>query len=355
MISPTIDIIVPVWNNPFETRACIAAILVHSPGARLVVVDNGGSRETELMLEEFSESLGNKALFIKSEKNVGQVAAINLGLARSDSCYAVIVLPQVTVRAGWLETLVRVAETTGAGLVSPMFSGTGAPELPGLAPGCTMTESCRVTFSTLLMRREMRMVAGNFDEDLDGNEWCLAEYVRRVAARGYRTCITDRLRLPCSAGQLYGSAQRRNEMIQHSRSVYLSRWGISRHYCVYFGPKIDAASLGETIAAILDGARQGHRFTLLLHRRQNSVFRKSGWNGLHSGIELYKLSFLFTSRDLVRKIERLRGDSPGLLPVRGSSEINFPGNEAAVPLDELLSYIGSQTTTVAVHTEELQP
>ena len=355
MISPTIDIIVPVWNNPFEARACIAAIIAHSPGARLVVVDNGSSRETELMLEEFSESLGDKALFIKSEKNVGQVAAINLGLARSDSCYAVIVLPQVTVRAGWLETLVRVAETTGAGLVSPMFSGTGAPALPKLAPGCTITESCMVTFTTLLMRSEMRMVAGNFDEYLDGNEWCLAEYVRRAASKGYRTFITDRLRLPCSAGQLYGSAQRRNEMSQNSRSVYLSRWGMSRHYCVYFGPEIDAASLVEKVAAILDGARQGHRFALLLHRRQNSVFCKMGWNGLHSGIELYKLSFLFTLRDLRRKIELLRGDSPDLIPVPGCSEINFPGVEVAVSLDELLSNIREHTTTAAGYTEELQP
>ena len=54
MISPTIDILVPVWNNPFETRACLAGILSHSPGARLIVVDNASSRETELMLEEFS-------------------------------------------------------------------------------------------------------------------------------------------------------------------------------------------------------------------------------------------------------------------------------------------------------------
>ena len=99
MISPTIDILVPVWNNPFETRACLAAILAHSSGARLIIVDNGSSRETELMLEEFSEPLGDRGLFIKSERNIGLVAAINLGLARSDSDYTVIVRPHVSVQA----------------------------------------------------------------------------------------------------------------------------------------------------------------------------------------------------------------------------------------------------------------
>ena len=102
MNSPSVDIIVPVWNNLFETRACLAAILEHSPEARLIIVDNGSSRETELMLEEFSESLGESGLFIKSERNIGLLPAINMGLARSDSDFAVNVRPHVLVNAGWL-------------------------------------------------------------------------------------------------------------------------------------------------------------------------------------------------------------------------------------------------------------
>ncbi len=92
---PTVDIIVPVWNNPFETRACLAAILEYSPEARLIIINNGSSRETELMLEEFSEPLGEHALFITCERNIGLVPAINRGLASSDADFAVIVRPQV--------------------------------------------------------------------------------------------------------------------------------------------------------------------------------------------------------------------------------------------------------------------
>ncbi len=352
MNSHTIDILVPVWNDPFETRACLATILKHSSGIRLIIVDYGSNRDTELMLEEFSEALGDQGLFIKSEKNVGLVAAINLGLARSDSDYTVIVRSHVSVQAGWLEALLSAAESTGAGIVSPLFSGTEAPNLPLLAPGCTTMESYVVSFSTLLVRTGMRMVAGNFDEHLDGNEWCLKEYVRRVAAHGYRTCLTSRLRLSCSAVQLFGSAQRRNEMIQNSRLMYTSRWGIARHYCVYFGAEADAGSLDDIIAVILDGARQGHRFTLLLHRRQYSVFRKMGWNGLHTGIDLCNISFLFPLRDLQRKIKVLRTASPDLLAVRGCSGIVFPGIESAISQDELISSISAHTTTKTGYTEE---
>lgn len=345
MTSPTVDILVPVWNNLFETRACLAAILTHSPGARLIIVDNGSSRETQLMLEEFSESLGDQGLFITSDRNIGLVAAINLGLARSDSDYAIIVRPHVSVRAGWLEILLNAAETTGAGIVSPQFSGAGAPVLPPLPPGCPMLESCAVSFDTLLVRAEMRMVAGTFHDHLDGNEWCLKEYVRRVVAHGYRTVVTAGLRLACTVGQQFGSAQRRDEMVQQSRAAYIARWGISRHYCLYFGPKHDAATLGDVVAAILDGARQGHYFTLLLHRRQYSVFRKMGWHGLHTGIELHQVASLFSSRDLNRKVAALQNASPDLLAVRGDSTIVFPGVDTAIPLDELLGSIRVSSTT----------
>jgi hypothetical protein len=355
MTSPTIDILVPVWNNHFETRACLAAIVAHSPEARLIVVDNGSNRETELMLEEFSEAQGDQGLFLKSERNIGLVAALNLGLARSDSEYTVIVRPHVTVKAGWLEALVSVAETTGAGIVSPQFSGNEAPALPNLVSGCNVMESSVVSFDTLLMSTGMRMVAGVFDDQLDGGEWCLKEYVRRVAANGYLTCITGRLCLPCAAGQQFGSAQRRSEMAQSSRSAYLARWGAVRHYCVYFGAATDAASLDDAVASILQGARHGHRFSLLLHRRQYSHFRKMGWNGRHTGIELHPISPLFPVRDLQRKIAALRSASPELLAARGCAGVAFPGIDSAILLDELFSGIKINMTNATGHPQEELP
>jgi glycosyltransferase involved in cell wall biosynthesis len=355
MTSPSIDILVPVWNNPFETRACLAAILAHSSGARLIIVDNGSSRETELMLEEFSESLGDNGLFIKSERNIGLIAAINLGLARSDSDYTVIVRPHVSVHAGWLENLIAAAETTCAGIVSPLFSGADAPDLPKLAPGCTIMESCTVSLATLLLRTETHMVAGVFDDQLDGDEWCLKEYVRRVAAHGYRTCLTGAVRLSCSAGQQFGSAQRRKEMAENSRTSYLARWGVARHYCVYFGKGVDSVTLEDIVSAILESARQGHRFSLLLHRRQYSDFRKMGWNGLHTGIELHAISLLFPLKDIQRKVEALRALSPDLLAVRGTSGVAFPGVDAAIPPDELFSNIQARIPESAENLEEALP
>lgn len=346
MNSLSIDILVPVWNNPFETRACLAAILATSCGSRLIIVDNGSSRETELMLEEFSESLGERGLFIKSERNIGLVAAINLGLARSDGDYTVILRPHVTVHAGWLDALTGTAEHTSAGIVSPLFSGPGEVEIPVPAAGCSVIESGVVSFSTLLLRTAMFKSAGVFDDRLDGGEWCLKEYVRRVASYGYRTVVDCRVNLACSAAQQFGSVQRRQEMRVNSQASYISAWGISRHYCIYFGKEAAGLSPGDVVTAILDGARQGHRFTLLLHRRQYADFRKMGWNSLHTGINVHRVSLLLAGRDIRRRLKLLRNSSPDLIAVCGCGGVAFPGVDTAISLEDLLVGIRAHTTNI---------
>lgn len=341
---PSVDIIVPVWNNLFETRACLAAILEHSPEARLIIVDNGSSRETELMLEEFSESLGESGLFIKSERNIGLLPAINMGLARSDSDFAVVVRPHVLVSAGWLKILLEDAETADAGILSPLFTGPSAPALPKPVSGCSLMESCRVSFSALLLRGEMRVMTGRFDEGLDGGEWCLKEYVRRAADKGYRTFITARTILACGEEATFGSPERRIEMLNSSRDAYRARWGAENHYAVYFGKGADAAGLSDTVEMILDGARQGHRFTLLLHRRQLSDFRRLGWNGLHAGITLHGLSMIMPQRDLQKKLAALRADSADLVTVKGADGAEFPGDSRAILLGDLLAVLKERST-----------
>jgi hypothetical protein len=159
--------------------------------------------------------------------------------------------------------------------------------------------------------------------------------------------------LICDVEEVFGSSGRRLEMLQNSRSAYLAAWGVSRHYVVYFGKEVDASSLSNSIESILDGARQGHRFTLLLHRRQHSDFRRKGWNALHVGIELYCISILFPLRDLQRKLALLQTKSPDMLAVRGSDNIQFPLLETAIPLGELVSTIANRTTCLTTQCTEV--
>jgi glycosyltransferase involved in cell wall biosynthesis len=335
MPSPSVDIIIPVWNNPFETRACLAAILEYSPEARLIIIDNGSSRETELMLEEFSESLGEQALFITAERNIGLVPAINRGLTSSDADFAVIVRPQVMVGRGWLEALLEAAAPPQVGIVSPVFRGIGAPALPRPASGCSLLETFSLSFAALLVRGEMHRQLGGFDEGLDGSEWCLRDYIRRAENGGYHICVSALPELVCGQETVFGSHERRREQARLSRERYLARWGVARHYCLYFGPESDAGDLTEIVEGIVSAARRGHRFTLMLHGRQFKEFRRRGWSGLHTAISLCRLPFLGAQRSLARQFAALQATDPDLIPVRGAEHVIFPGVAVTMNLEEV--------------------
>jgi glycosyltransferase involved in cell wall biosynthesis len=335
MTTPSVDIIVPVWNNPFETRACLAAILEYSPEARLIVIDNGSSRETELMLEEFSESLGERGLFMTTERNLGLVPAINRALASSDAEVAVIIRPRILVCRDWLKALLDAAGMPGVGLVSPTFRGSAAPAVPGPIAGCSLAETFSLSFAALLLRGEMQKQLGGFDEGLDGAEWCLRDYIRRAQTIGYHTCVSALPRLDCGPETVFGSEERRREQSRISRDRYLERWGLARHYCLYFGPDLDAAELTETVETLVAAARRGDCFSLLLHRRQFKEFRQRGWNGLHTAIEIRRLPILRTQRSLARQLGELQTAHPELIPVRGSESVEFPGAAAALSLNEV--------------------
>jgi len=346
MTNPPTDIIVPVWNSPFETRACLAAILRHSPEARLIIVDNGSSRDTELMLEEFSEPLGENGLFIKSERNIGLVPAINRGLARSDGDLSVVVRPHVLVTNGWLEALKDVARDTQVGIVSPVFSGDGASPLLAINDrrDCSSIDTFTVSFSALLLKAEMRTQIGYFDEGLDSGEWCLTDYIRRAWSKGYRSCVTSRSRLVCGREAVFGSVERRQSQARISRERYLEQWSVSRHYGVYFGPDTDAETLAGAMETILEGSRRGHRFTLLLHHRQAREFHRCGWDCLHTGIDQVRLSIIMPQRDLVRKIGTLREAAPEMVMVRWKDDAPAAGMEMAITFAGMAAAICSAET-----------
>ena len=303
----------------------------------MIIVDNGSSRETELMMEEFSEPLGEQGLFIKSERNIGLVPAINVGLARSDGDLAVVVRPHVLVTHGWLDALVAAAQDVSVGIVSPVFSGSGASALLAINSrrDCPSIETFSVSFSALLLKNEMRMQIGSFDEGLDSGEWCLIDYIRRAWNKGYRTCVTSRSHLVCGQEPVFGSDERRQSQARISREHYREQWGVSRHYCVYFGADTDVGALADAMETIREGSRRGHRFTLLLHHRQAREFCRCGWNCLHTGIDQVRLSMLMPQRDLVRKIGTLREDAPEMIMVRWKDDASAAGMEMAIPFAEM--------------------
>jgi hypothetical protein len=253
----------------------------------------------------------------------------------------------VIVGSGWLKAVLDAARMPGVGLVTPVFRGSGAPAVSRPGPGCALTETFSLSFAALLISGELHRQLGGFDEGLDGGEWCLRDYIRRAEASGCHTCVTAHTELLCGRETVFGSQERRQEQSRLSHDCYLARWGVTRHYCLYFGPEAAAADLAGTVETLAAAARQGHRFTLLLHRRQFKEFRKRGWNILHTGIAICPLPLFGTSRSLARQFDALQAVDPDLIPVRGADNVEFPGASAPRCLNEIVATHENGTSSPA--------
>ena len=273
MSPPAADIIVPIWNNPNEARDCLSALLAHSSGARLIIVDNGCDRQTQQVIEEFSDALEERCLLLASARNIGLVRAINMGLSRSDGEFSVIVRPHVRVTEGWLNELLEAA---ARGLASPVFSGDGAPFPIPCLYGNSRMETDTLSFATLALRSEVHMLLGGFDENLDGGVWCLRDFVSRAGVRGYRTCITGRANVICAPETVLGSDTRRQELARASQASYEERWGAGGHFGVSVGRSVRPDELRAMVGTMLRAARNGYHFTLLLPAAQTITFRALG-------------------------------------------------------------------------------
>lgn len=331
MITPTVDIIVPVWNQPFETRACLVSILNTTDTARLVIVNNGCDRDTELLLEEFCDPLGNRVLYMTMERNIGFVPALNRSLIRSDADWAMLVRPNGMVTDGWLNNLLNVAGNERAGIITPLCSTETLLPKGASAACCSRLETCQISFAGLMLSRAMRDEIGTFDEELDGARWCLQDYQQRATAHNYRTYFAPGALLQSGQALVFGSEERRAERERYSRETFRARWGNPRHHAVYFPKTTETEHLSSALTTILPAARRGDSFTLFLHHRQYRQSAEQGWRCLHTSIELADLSRLTPERDLHKRLQKLKALIPELQIVKGVDGIPVPGYDGALP------------------------
>ena len=133
---------------PVEVRAALASFAADSPLARLVMVNNGREHETESILHEFAEALDDRALLLSTGRNIGTVAALNLGLVSSRSApFALVTNPFVRLASGWFDPVMAVFErVSDAGAVS-LRSGQGG--------NC---EADHGSFTAMVLKKELLLL-----------------------------------------------------------------------------------------------------------------------------------------------------------------------------------------------------
>ncbi len=335
MTTPSFDIIVPVWNSPTETRACLASILGSTETARLIIINNCCDRATELMLEEFCDHLGDRSIYMTMERNIGFLPALNRALVRSDADWAYIVRPTGMLSSLCLQKVVEATAKERAGIITPFCRSEYSPPHSLVKKNCTCLETTEISFAQLAISRAMREKIGLFDEDLDGGFWCLQDYRHRADEGGFLSYLLPTVCVEGHTATVFGSSERRRRIEDHSLALFFKRWGIQRHFALYVPKDTEETHFCAMLELLLAAARRGHRFELLLHQRQYKLAMQHHAACLHRGIILHKLSTITPLRSLAGTMVKLTVQDSKLEPVCGLDGIPFPGYGAALPFTTL--------------------
>jgi len=339
----SIDIIVPVWNRPVETRDCLVTLMEHAPEARLILVDNGCDRETERLLQEFAEILDDRALLLRNDINQGYVRAVNRGLDRAEAGISIIVRNTSRVTAGWLEPLVAFAERhPEAGIVTPrLVPDNGGRSGAGRQESGPPFEASHGNLAVMLVKKELIARIGGLSEEMDGGVWCLKDYSRRALAAGYLTWSVPASLVWYRDEILLGSEVRRAEALQRSMMLYRQKWGEELAYCLHFPQGADLNVVEQKFPVILAGARQGCLFHLLVRPQLYRAMQQAEFVDRHGNIRVHRLSRIMPEREATKVMAALAAEHSTLTAVTGIDGIAFPGAADAIPFADLVRRVNS--------------
>ncbi len=125
-------IVVPVFNAPEETKACLTSLrkAVDFGRARVLMIDDGSSdHRVQPILRSFARVDG--FTLVSNEKNLGYTRTINKGVGSAGEDDVILLNSDTIVTPGWLDGMRQAARTSdNIGTVTAMGDNAGAFSFP---------------------------------------------------------------------------------------------------------------------------------------------------------------------------------------------------------------------------------
>jgi GT2 family glycosyltransferase len=179
---PLVSLVIPLYSGAGLTRRCLETIRDHTlaPAFEVILVDDTADPATKGLL-----TLVDGAQILRNEQNEGYLRSVNRGAAAARGEWLVLCNNDIEATPGWLENLMRCAESADdVGVVAPKFiapdgmlseaggilwsDGTGVNYGRGEDPSRPEYEYTREvdygSAAALLVRTEVWREVGGYDE-----------------------------------------------------------------------------------------------------------------------------------------------------------------------------------------------
>src|SRR5262249_31102151 len=95
------SIVIPVYNQVFYTRVCLAALGDQATDCEVIVVDSASTDDTSQVLAGWADRSCGRHV-IRNDENLGFARACNAGAALATTEYLVFLNNDTFVLPGWL-------------------------------------------------------------------------------------------------------------------------------------------------------------------------------------------------------------------------------------------------------------
>ena len=120
-----VKIVILNWNGRDYLERFLPSLVSRTPGAGIVVADNGSTDDSVRFLERSYPQVE----LLRLDRNYGYAEGYNRALAGLNAEYFVLLNSDVEVTEGWLDPLVRTLDGDGSvAAVSPKIRSFGGPD-----------------------------------------------------------------------------------------------------------------------------------------------------------------------------------------------------------------------------------
>ncbi len=242
--SPSIDVVVAVYNSPEHVRNCLRS-LEHTlrgeaEGVSLILVDDCSNSFTKELLEEFkAETSLSQVKLVRNDKNLGYLKSMNRGIELGSSDLVVSLNSDVVLTDGW-HNKVRAGFLSDAkiGVLSavsnwanwtaiPFPDGLNTAELSNAVENLAGLDSISNIFNAsgffFACRRSLYREYGLFDEVYGPGYYEEADFCMRILEQGYRVVVDRSLYVFHHGWASFGEEQRTVNMIKN-KDTFMQRW-----------------------------------------------------------------------------------------------------------------------------------
>jgi N-acetylglucosaminyl-diphospho-decaprenol L-rhamnosyltransferase len=282
-----VDIVIPVYNAPEDTRRCIESLYhcVEDWIGTLHVHDNASAAETRSMLDALSFP---RLAIHHAERNTGFGDGVNQGVARTSSDRVLVLNSDVVAHDDFIAPLhaalsadPQLAVLTPAGNTFENYDLTQY----ALRAGCVV--SYNLHGYAFLLRRETFDSVGGFDPAFGLGYFEDRDFSRKIVAKGQLLAVHAKARLEHRTHASFERVPAVRELMARNRELYLQRYpGARRHVLIASGLRhldsLLAHELAELDALMRDGG-SAHWLTRAKPDRLPALELRAerlGWRGL---------------------------------------------------------------------------